>query len=143
MTDVLLSQTVNDGDISIIDGLVEMTDDFRTGVYLALFGGNEIDDGRDNNPLSWWGNLNETNPINKYVSETEFLLKSLPVYSINLFRLEDAALRDLEVFKKINAATEITVNIRITGVNTLHYTINFDGGETVEFIQNWKASFNL
>ncbi len=139
MSDVLLFQTNDDGDITIEDGFVELTDDFRTSAYLSLFGGNEQDDGRDDNPLTWWANLNETNPSKRYVSETEHLLQSLPVTSGNLLRLQDAALRDLQFFKNIGAVSEIAVEISLVALNRLKYVITLNGDETVEFTQNWKA----
>jgi len=143
MSDVLLFQTNDDGDITIEDGLVELTDDFRTAAYLSLFGGNEDDDGRDDNPLTWWANLNEIDPASKYVSETEFLLQSLPVTTSNLLRLEDAAIRDLSVFVDIGTVKELTVEVSLIDINKLKYVINLNGDETVTFIQNWKALAEL
>lgn len=143
MSDVLLFQTNNDGDINIENGFVELTDDFRTATYLSLFGGNENDDGRDNNPLTWWANLNEINPANRYVSETEHLLRSLPVTSNNLLRLEDAAKSDLKAFLDLGIVKELTIEIALIDVNKLKYVIQFNGDETVTFIENWKTMVEL
>lgn len=143
MTDVLLSQTENDGDIEIVDGLVTLTDDFRTAAYLSLFGGNELDDGRDNNPLTWWGNLTEIEPGRQYISETEFLLQSLPSIANNLLRLEDAANRDLKSFVENGSAESVEARVSIIELNTLKYDISINGNETVTFIENWKAASEL
>jgi hypothetical protein len=50
--DVHLFQTVNDGDICVVGGLVEMSSGLDTAAYISLFGGNEQDDGtkRDSAP---------------------------------------------------------------------------------------------
>lgn len=143
MTDVLICQTNDDGEIFIEGGIVELTDDFRSAAYLCLFGGNENDDGRDDNPLTWWANLNEVDPANQYRSETEFLLRTLPVTTSNLLRLEDAAKRDLTVFVDIGAVKELTVEVFLIDLNKLQYDIQLDGDETVTFIQNWKAQAQI
>lgn len=143
MSDVLLFQTNDDGDLNIVDGFVELTDDFRTASYLSLFGGNENDDGRDDNPETWWGNLNETDPANRYISETEFLLRSLPAITSNLLRLEDATRRDLAAFVDLGIVNELTVEVSLVGLNRLKYVIEFDGDQTVTFLENWKAMEDL
>lgn len=143
MSDVLLCQTNDDGDMNIEDGLVELTDDFRTGAYLSLFGGNENDDGLDDNPDTWWGNLNEDDPSNQYRGETEYLLRSLPVTTSNLLRIEDAAKRDLAMFQNIGAVKDLTVEVSLTGLNRLQFDIGLDGDETVTFFKNWQAQAEL
>ncbi len=139
MTDVLLFQTPDDGEITIVDGVVELTDDFRTAAYLSLFGGNEDDDGRDDNPLSWWGNLEETDPAKRYVSETQHLLDKLPPTSGNLLRLEDAATRDLKWFLDTGIALTVLVEASIPELNSVAFVVTINGDETVEFIEVWKA----
>jgi len=141
--DVLLQQTVDDGEINVVDGIVEMTGDFRTAAYISLFGGNEDDDGRADNPLTWWGNLLETQPERKYVSETENLLRSMPLNSANLLRAEDAAKRDLNWFLELNIASELEVAATIPGLNkiNLEITITALGEETTfNFTENWLST---
>ena len=48
--DVKLIQTNDDGDINIINGVTEMSGGLETTVYLALFGGNEDDNGIGDTP---------------------------------------------------------------------------------------------
>ena len=140
MSDVLLAQESDGGEICIEGGLVVLIDGFETAAYLSLFGGNEDDDGRDDNPLSWWGNIDETDPSRIYVSETQHLIDILPPTSSNLLRLEDAATRDLQWFLDVNAAIEVLVEVSIPRLNSVRFVITINGDETVEFIENWKAA---
>ena len=143
MSDVLIFQTNDNGEICIVDGLVELTDDFRSAVYLSLFGGNEEDDGRDDNELTWWGNLNELDPAKQYRSETEYLLRSLPVTTGNLQRLEDAAENDLQFFIDKGIVKELKIEVSLIGRNKLEYLIELNGDETVTFQLNWKATSEI
>lgn len=139
MTDVLLFQTDDNGDISIVGGVIETTDDFRTAGYLSLMGGNEDDDGSDNNPLTWWANLDETDPVNRYVSETQNLLRSLPATTGNLQQLEDAARRDLNWMLTTGAVNELDVVATMPGLNRVRIVATMNGDETVNFLLNWEA----
>ena len=44
--DVLLFQTIDDGNVEVINGIITMSGGLDTAAYLSLFGGNEEDDGR-------------------------------------------------------------------------------------------------
>ena len=138
--DVLLRQTDDDGEIEVKDGLVTMSGGLETSAYLSLFGGNENDDGRDDNPFKWWGNIDETNPSKQYHSETQNLLQSLPATTANLRRIEDAAKRDLTWMVTDNVATDIKVSAGMPGINRVKLTIEIGADITVEFEENWKAS---
>lgn len=136
--DVLLYQTVDDGEINVVNGLIEMSGGLQTSVYLSLFGGNEDDDGLPNNSKTWWGNLSETESSKKYVSETQYLSQSLPLTSGNLLRIKDAVKRDLSWLTDLGVASEIIVNISILGVNTVKFAIEVNQ-ETFEFTENWRS----
>jgi len=141
--DVLLFQTVNNGDILIENGLTKLSGGMETAAYLSLFGGNEDDAGNDNSSQEYWGNLDETNPAFKYRSETQNLLKSIPATSSNLNRIRDAVKTDLEWFVTEGVATEVDALVTIPGLNeiSIKVTINAFGEESeFEFIENWKAS---
>ena len=141
--DILLFQTDDGGEINITNGLIEMSGGLETSAYLSLFGGNEDDDGRDDNPLIWWGNNDETDPIRQYRSETQNLLQSLPATSGNLRRLEDAGNRDLAWFIEKKVASLISVNATIPGINRIKIAIKIvaQGEEfNFEFTENWKVS---
>lgn len=96
MTDVLLQQTPDGGDIIVENGRFSLTSGIETAVYLSLFGGNEDDSGAEgDDPIQWWGNLTETDPARVYRSETQHLLRSIPAITANLRRIEAAVGRDL------------------------------------------------
>jgi len=122
MSDVLLYQSNDDGEINFTSGIVELTNTPETAVYLSLFGGNEEDDGRGDNPLTWWGNIDETDPARQYRSETQFLLQSMALVPRNLRRLEDAVKRDLAWFQ----AKTLNVIATIPAVNRIKLVVQID-----------------
>lgn len=140
--DVKLFQTDDDGDITVENGLVEMSGGLETAAYLSLFGGNEDDDGRADNPANWWANLDEVDPTRQYHSETQNLLQALPATTGNLRRIEDAAGRDLAWFVDSGVASSVNVSASIPGINRIKLTIDIEaiGQESsFEFVENWKA----
>lgn len=139
--DVLLYQTVDDGDIIVEGGVTRMTGGFETAAYLSLFGGNEDDNGIDSK-FTWWSNLNETESDLKYVSETQYLLKSLPATANNLRRVNDAISRDLQWFLDRKIASSIDVESSIPSVNKIKISVSIKAEGDVfdfEFVENWKA----
>ena len=120
MTDILLFDTPDGGEIEVIGGRPTLTDDLRSAAYLSHFGGNERDSGSDGDlPLEWWGNKLEANPARRYRSEFQFLLKTLPMVPSNLKRFEDAASSDLAWMLDENVVTAVQVRCRITAPKTL------------------------
>lgn len=141
--DVILFQTTDDGEITVANGIVSMSGGLETAAYLSMFGGNEDDDGRNLNPLNWWGNLDESQPVMRYHSETQFLLTGLPATTGNLRRIEDAANRDLAWFLSEKVASSVSVVVTIPELNRVKITvaIEADGLESeFEFVENWKAA---
>lgn len=138
MTDVLLQQSDDGGEMTIEGGLVELTDDFRTAVYLSLFGGNEDDNGLDSS-TQWWGNLGETDLNKRYRSRTENLLQSLEPSSGNLLLLEDAARTDLQWLLDTGAAKEVEAVASIPALNKLSLVVIINGDLSVTFLENWAA----
>jgi phage gp46-like protein len=140
--DVLLFQTDNDGEITVTGGVVNMTGGFETAAYLSLFGGNEDDNGSQDNALTWWANLNEVDPVSRYVSETQNLLQALAATSSNLLRVEEAAKRDLQWFLDKNIASSVQVEATIPGINRLQIVVTIEAaGEESQFtfVENWRA----
>ena len=135
--DVLLFQTNDNGDVAIENGVVRMSGGLETMAYLCLFGGNKDDDGSQNNPQQWWGNLAEE-PARQYRSETQFLLRSIPAIPANLRRIEQAASRDLSVFTEQNIADEVSVEASIPALNRVALAVQIDN-ETFKYIENWRA----
>ena len=134
--DVKLFQTVDDGDITVTNGLIEMSGGLETAAYLSLFGGDE--DGSN-----WWGNIDELDIAAQYHSETQELLRSIPSTSGNLIRIKDAVERDLAWFTDEKIASSISVVISIPALNRvkINVTIEAQGDESeFEFVENWKIS---
>ena len=141
--DVSLFQTNDNGDISVTNGIVRMDSGLETSAYLSLFGGNEKDDGRKDNPDRWWGNIDEEIPARKYVSETQNLLRGIAATSGNLRRIEDAALRDLQwmIDEKIASSVEVATSIPAVNRLKLVVTIEAIGEESrFEFTENWRSA---
>lgn len=142
--DVKLFQTIDGGNISVVNGVTEMSGGLETSVYLALFGGNENDNGTQDNQFSWWGNKGET-VEKQYRSRTQYLLRSLPLISSNLSVLEDAALLDLAYLTELNIASSVVVVVTIPALNSININIKIhaEGIETeFNFTENWKAMAN-
>jgi phage gp46-like protein len=96
MTDVALRHTDNGGEITAANGLLNLDDGLYGAVYLSLFGGNIDDSGSDGDKSrQWWGNLSELSPERKHRSETQNVLRSLPLVPASLRQIEDANKRDL------------------------------------------------
>jgi phage gp46-like protein len=141
--DVLLQQTNDNGDITVVNGVTTMTGSFETTAYLCLFGGNEDDAGGADKSETWWGNLDEIDPDLRYVSETQYLLKSLPAISSNLLKLQAAAERDLAVFTSKSIASSVTVAVSIPALNRVAIAVDIEAvGEksSFKFTENWEAS---
>lgn len=137
MTDVYLFQTEDGGDIAIKNNDLALTAGLETAVYLSLFGGNEDDDGRPDNPLQWWGNLNEEDPNRRMVSRYQHLLKSLPATTGNLKRLNDAGKADLEWLTELGYT--VSIESMIPAVNRVDARIVVNGAE-FQFIEEWAIS---
>ena len=140
--DVKLFQTDDEGEITVRNGLVEMSSGLETAAYLSLFGGNEKDDGRANNPANWWANLDEVDPMREYHGESQNLLQALPATTGNLRRIEDAARRDLAWLLDSGVASSVLVSASIPGINKIKLTIDIEAvgqASSFEFVENWKA----
>lgn len=143
MTDVLLFQTPDNGDICIEGGDVELSPGLETAAYLSLFGGNLADDGSQNNPNNWWGNSLETDPSFEYRSQTQYLLGTIPPTTKNLLRLESAVKNDLKWLEDVSAANSVSVSASLIGLNKVQIAIDIkaEGLEAqFNFVENWRAS---
>lgn len=141
--DVKLFQTTDEGEITVENGLVEMSGGLETSAYLSLFGGNEDDDGLQDSSATWWGNLDETETAREYRSETQNILRALPSTPSNLKRVKAAAERDLSWLLSENVASSVVVAVSMPGVNKIKLVIDIEarGEESrFEFVENWKAT---
>lgn len=141
--DVLLFQTLDDGEINVENGLFQMTGGFETMIYLCLFGGNIDDDGSDAaNAQQYWGNLIEPDSDNHCRSETQSLLESTVPSISNLLSIEDAAERDLAIFKSAGIADTVQAVASLPAINTLQLSVVISANgqqQQFNFTENWKA----
>lgn len=137
MPDVRLYMTPDGGGIDVANGVIVMSDDMlETAAILSMFGGNEQDGGQEGTRhLQWWGNLDEPLPERRYRSESQFLLRSIPLISGNLLRLQDAAAGDL-AWMVAELGAKISVAVRMPRVNAVAYDITID-------VDGRKVAFSL
>lgn len=136
MTDVLLRQTDDGGEITIENGLALLSDGYEQAVYLSLFGGNEDDPGGSDTRLQFWGNLIESDQSAMDRSETQHLLRSIPAVPANLRRFEQAAERDLAWMVQAGVALSVTAEASIPRLNHVALKITIQtttGTRTLEF----------
>jgi phage gp46-like protein len=144
VTDVRLYQTPDGGEIDFANGLAIMADGVESSVYLSLFGGNENDGGGDADASKqFWGNLSESDPARRYRSETQALLRSIPLVPANLQRIQDAAVRDLAWLKDSKLSDSVTVRATIPALNSLklEVRVEIDGKlYPFSFVESGKKS---
>lgn len=141
--DVALKQTPDGGDFNVENGIVEMCPGLEVAAYISLFGGNIEDDGSLNNPKQYWGNVIENEPVKQLRSRTQFLVKSLPLTSANLRRVEEAARNDLQWFLDGRIASELEVVATVPALNKLQIDIAINAygiEQNFTFTENWGAS---
>ena len=145
--DVLLFDTDDGGEISVVNGLVIADRNFSTAVYLSLFGGNVEDGGRVDNNKTWWGNrFAETSEREKIVSRFQAIIKSLPLTTKNILLAEQAAKEDLAWMVDEGIADEIITDIKVVDRFRceLEVIIRKDGEliEKSSYKVNWEEAVN-
>jgi phage gp46-like protein len=124
MTDVLLFQTPDGGEVTFENGQPLMDDGLETAAYLSLFGGNEEDSGGDEGkPVEWWGNKIESDASKKLRSHTQFLLRSIPITSGNIVLIEDAVAQDLAWMVETKLASFVGGTVSIPALNTIRIDV--------------------
>lgn len=122
--DVLLFDTDNGGQISILNGLVMPDKRFSTAAYISLFGGNDDDMGRVDNNKTWWGNRFSNISNNELVvSRFQSLTKKLPLTSKNIALAEQAARDDLNWMIMEDVADEVSVAVQAIDKNRINLNI--------------------
>jgi phage gp46-like protein len=117
-------ETVDGGELAIEDGLFISDRQFSSAVYLSLFGGNQDDPGKVENNKTWWGNyLDSTAKDEKMVSRFQAVITGFPMTVKNIREAETAAELDLQWFKDMKIADEITATIKSTGKHEFNLTI--------------------
>lgn len=126
MSDVLLFQADDDGDITIPDGEdVTLTNGFETSDYLSLFGGNLEDDGTQaTERKQWWGNVGEADKSRHQRSSFQALIETAPLTSDVLPRLERAAEADLAWKVAAGLAESIKATVSVPARNRISVVID-------------------
>ena len=128
MTDVLLFQTINDGDISVDTQGITLTDGLESSVYLSMFGGNEDD-------VTWWGNLSELDPVNQYIGQTAKAIRVAVATPSRVLPIKDAVEADLAWLTAGGFAQTVEVVVGIPRVNTISISVTINSDTTLEFTQ--------
>lgn len=124
MSDVLLFQTPDDGDIEVVNGVVTLTELPGSAAYISLFGGNQ--DGS-----AWWADEGMT-------SQTQQLLDDLPPTSGNLLRLADAVKTDLAWMTQAPYGWTVATSAFIPALNSVTLVADING-TAYQFTQEWNA----
>lgn len=133
MSDVLLYQTEDDGDITIPLGEdVTLANGFDTSDYLSLFGGNAGDNGTQATArMQFWGNIVEDDVALHQRSAFQALLDTSPLTSALLPRLARAAERDLQWKIDAGLVESVTVVVSVPARNRVQVTISQEIGGQV------------
>jgi hypothetical protein len=129
MIDILLFESGNGGEISLLNGDIEMTDSLANQSYLSHFGGNveastngEEIEGEERK--DWWGNIffqnDSTSQMN---SELERTLNNTALNSVGRLQIEQSAKSDLEFLSDI-AKTDSKATIDGIDKIKIHDSIN-------------------
>ena len=129
MTDVLIFQTPDNGDVATNDLGLIMTDSIESAFYLSLFGGNE--DGS-----TWWGDVDTLDPANKYPSKTQTILRAGTLTTGRLLDIEDASRLDLKWSLDKGAVSSLKVVATMPGLNKVLITVST---ESDTFLFEWQA----
>lgn len=123
--DVLIFTTLDGAEINVENGILEMTDSFKTAVYLSLLGGNIEDDGTQAaKKKEWWGNkLENNNPERKLTSRFQNIIYGLPATPANLKKLDEAVKQDLAWFITEKIVDTIVLELRLTNKNRVDILI--------------------
>jgi phage gp46-like protein len=142
--DLLLSETPDGGDVSILEGLFQSDLGFSTAVYLSLFGGNKADSGKVKNKHTWWGNtLRNVNENEKMISRFQALIYGMPMTTKTIQEAEAAAILDLQWLVNEKIADEVSASGKAVSRNRFVLSVKISaGGKDVysnSFALFWKA----
>lgn len=145
--DVLLIDTVDGSELSIVNGLVIADGGFRTAVLLSLFGGNDKDTGAVITEDTWWGNYIEGKSENeKMVSRFITFINSSPLISKNVALAESKAQEDLKWLIDDGAADAVDCSISVVEANRIELKVTVSkGGKIIEdgkYGLQWEAMKN-
>jgi hypothetical protein len=139
MSDVVLYQTPDGGEISVVNGVVAMDGGLSTYIYLCLFGGNDDDPGESDITKSWWGNNLETDPNRQLRSKTQYALKSIPATSGNIKLIKIAVESDIAFAVSSGILKAAIVTVSIPKLNWVSIVIDSEVGR-FEYTEPWGGS---
>lgn len=147
MSDVMLFQGPDGGDVNVTAGVLALDDTPFTAVYLSLFGGNVEDNGTTSTESKqWWANVAEEVADRRYRSQTQAALIGLPAIPANTVRLEQAAASDLEWMQTEGVASEVAISVTMPARNTARVFIKITGADgsvyPFEFTKPWGQARN-
>lgn len=138
--DVLLYQSVENGEIIVENGITTMTGGFETAIYLSWQGGNDDDSGTKDDRRQYWQNCLTNDPAEKLRSEVQRIISGMPLTSANLRLLEAAGLKDLEWMSGSVSTIEVAATIPRLNWVDLTATIEVHGKrESFTYGVNWEA----
>lgn len=132
--DVLLLDTNDGAELTIVNGLVQLDTGFNSAVYLSLFGGDKDDTGEVVNNNTWWGNkLQNISENEKLVSRFQAFINSVPLISKNIRLAEEKALQDLQWMIDDGIADSIEAVITVINRKEINLKIDITKfGEVIE-----------
>jgi phage gp46-like protein len=139
--DVLLYHGPEDcGEINEADGIIQMTQFYETMAYLALFGGNQEDDGSAaTEKLQWWGNEDEPEE-RQYRGRFQARLSGAPLTSASILDLEADAKYDLESVFLPDYAASVSVSASIVAPKMVHFEINIEAKSGEVYSMEFEAA---
>ncbi len=127
MSDVVLFQLADGGEITCTAGQIAIDEGLASAVYISLFGGNEEDAGGDaDKAKEWWGNKVETDATKKLRSRTGNLLRSIAITSGNLALIQDAVAQDLQWMLDTKLADAVVPSVRVPALNTVQIDVKIE-----------------
>jgi len=132
--DVLMYQGPDNGEISVEDGIIEMTTGFETMLYLILMGPNEGDDGTPATvKAQWLGNEGEP-PESVLRGRFHTRLENYPITSGNLLELQRAAVDDItEGFGDLLSSVTVFVTAKSSNSVEVSGTIEMTTGAVMPY----------
>jgi len=128
--DVLLTQSLDGGEITIENNQIQLTTGLETAVYLSLF-----------SPSDWFLNdVAETND-EKLSSETEQIISQTPNISRNYPLLEQAINNDLAWLTAGGYASAVTVSVSSPQINRVNINLKIDE-IVLNFNEGWISNVN-
>lgn len=128
-TDILLYETGNGGDLAVLNNDLVMTEALDQQVYLALFGGNVDANTKpkyvdSEERFDYWGNslVWTDKTTRQFNSNTERAIKANQLNSSGRLAIIQAINEDL---RYLTSLLTYSVDVSITGVNSLSITIKF------------------